>query len=122
MKYFRVYADQNGDSHVEEREVELSLTDFAPPAPPVDLSSLMPATALAFLHAPARWDGPPHPAPRRQFILVLSGEIEGVTSDGEVWHFGPGNVILVEDTWGKGHATRVVGNDPVHMAIVQLPA
>jgi hypothetical protein len=32
MKYVRVYADQNGDSHFEDVEVAMSLTDFAPPA------------------------------------------------------------------------------------------
>jgi Cupin domain len=121
MKYMRVYADQNGDSHGEEVEVEMSLTDFAPPAPPVELSPLMPSTQVALLRFPAGWESLPHPAPRRQFAFVLAGELEGAVSDGEVRRHGPGSVILLEDTWGKGHSTRVVGNDPVVVAIVQLP-
>ena len=121
MKYIRIYADQNGDSHIEDAEVGMSLTNFAPPAPPVDLSPLMPSTHVVFLRAPAGWYGPPHPAPRRQIAVVLTGELEGVVSDGEVRHAGPGSVILLEDTSGKGHSTRVVGEDSALLAIVQLP-
>jgi hypothetical protein len=33
MKYIRIFADQNGDSHFEDVEVAMSLTNFAPPAP-----------------------------------------------------------------------------------------
>jgi len=121
MKYVRVYADQNGDSHIEDVEVEMSLTNFAPPAPPVDLSPLMPSTNVVFFSVPAGWYGPPHPAPRRQFVFVLTGEFEGAVSDGEVRRVGPGSVILLEDTSGKGHSTRIVGNDSGLAAIVQLP-
>jgi hypothetical protein len=31
MKYLRIYADQNGDSHFEDVEIAMSLTNFAPP-------------------------------------------------------------------------------------------
>ena len=37
MKYTRVYADSNGESHFEDVEVEFSSVDFAPPAPPLEL-------------------------------------------------------------------------------------
>jgi hypothetical protein len=121
MKYVRIYADQNGDSHAEDVEVGMSPTNFAPPAPPVDLSSLMPRTHVAFLGFPAGWDGPPHPAPRRQFVFVLTGELEGAVSDGTVRHASPGSVVLLEDTWGNGHTVRNVGNDYALLAIVQLP-
>ncbi|SRR6266699_4136038 len=121
MKYVRIYADQNDDSHFEDVEVGMSPTDFAPPAPPVDLSPLMPTTHVGFIGFPAGWYGPPHPAPRRQFLFVLTGELEVAVSDGEVRRFAPGNFGLVEDTWGKGHTTSVVGNDYTLLAVVQLP-
>jgi hypothetical protein len=121
MKYVRIYADQNGDTHFEDVAVGMSLTDFAPPAPPVDVSALMQVTTVAFLGFPARWDGPPHPAPRRQFVFVLTGELEGAVSDGAARRFAPGSFGLLEDTSGKGHSTRVVGNDSVLLAVVQLP-
>ena len=52
MKYTRVYADENGESHFEDVEVEFSSVDFAPPAPPLDLSAFTPATQYGFLRAP----------------------------------------------------------------------
>jgi Cupin domain len=121
MHYTRVYTDQHGESHVEDIAVEMSLTEFAPPAPPVDLSSAIPSTSLLFLSFPVGWDGPLHPTPRRQFAFVLAGEVEGATSDGEVRRSGPGDVFLLEDTWGKGHISRNVGDVPALLAIVQLP-
>jgi hypothetical protein len=121
VRYYRVYADENGDSHSEEVHVSMVQTDFAPPAPPAGLSRLMPAAALAFLRCPPGWHGPPHPAPRRQFLILLAGQIEGATSDGQVMRYTPGTVFLLEDTWGHGHSTRVVGGDPALLAVVQLP-
>jgi len=120
MKYLRVYADANGESHFEDVEVELTLVDFAPPAPPMNLSAFTPATRFGFLSAPLGWYGDWHPTPRRQIFFQLSGEIEVEVSDGDVRRFGPGSVILLEDTWGKGHTTRVVGTADVLLAVVQL--
>jgi len=120
MKYTRVYADENGESHFEDVEVEFSSVDFAPPAPPLDLSAFAPSTQYGFLRAPAGWLGDWHPAPRRQIIFYLAGEIKAEVSDGEVRRFGPGSVTLVEDTTGKGHKSRVVGTTDVLSAVVQL--
>ncbi len=120
MKYVRLYADQNGDSHFEDVEVEMSLVDFAPPAPPLDLSPSMPSTNVAFLRAPTGWDDPSHPVPRRLLFLFLAGEFEVTVSDGEVRRFTPGSIALAEDMSSKGHASRVVGNDDLLVAIVQL--
>jgi quercetin dioxygenase-like cupin family protein len=120
VKYARVYADQNGDTHVEDVDVEMSLADFAPPAPPVYLSAFMESAQVGFLRMPAGWTSPPHASPRRQLVFVLSGEAEAAVSD-EVRRMGPGGIVLLEDTTGKGHATRVIGDEDVLLALVQLP-
>lgn len=120
MKYVRVYADDNGESHFEDVEFELSPADFAPPAPPLNLSSFTPAKRYGFLSAPPGWVGGWHPAPKKQILFYLAGEIEAEASDGVIRRFGPGSVTLVEDTTGKGHRSRVVGDDEVLAAIVQL--
>jgi hypothetical protein len=75
MKYVHIYADQSGDSHFEDVEAAMSLTNFAPPAPPVDMSSLMSSTTVGFLAIPTGWYGPPHPVPRRQFLFLLRGSV-----------------------------------------------
>ncbi|MCA1646650.1 MAG: cupin domain-containing protein [Chloroflexi bacterium] len=121
MKYVRVYAEATGESHFEDLEMALTPVDFAPPAPPINVSAFAPAAAYGFLSSPPGWDGGWHPTPARQILFYLSGEIEAEASDGEVRRFGPGSVTLVEDTSGKGHTSRVVGDTDVLLAVVQLP-
>ena len=53
-----------------------------------------------------------HTAPRRQFVITLAGEVEIGLADGSVHRYGAGHVTLAEDLTGKGHTTRVVGNQP----------
>jgi hypothetical protein len=121
MMYTRYYADETGASRTEDIEVELLPRDFAPPAPPLHLSSLVPATGFAFARFPAGWVGDWRPTPRRQIFVFLAGELEGETSDGERRRYGPGTAALLEDTTGTGHRARVVGNADVLAAVVQLP-
>ncbi len=121
MKYVRLYADAAGESHFEDRAATLASVDFAPPAPPLDVSAPEAASRFLFLSAPVDWAGEWHSVPRRQWMLYLAGEIEVEASDGEVRRFGPGSVTLVEDTMGTGHRSRVVGETAALMAVVQLP-
>jgi len=100
--------------------VRLTPVDFAPPAPPLNASAFSPASQFGFISAPPGWCGDWHPAPRRQILFYLAGEIEAQVSDGEVRRFGPGSATLVEDTTGKGHTSRVVGSASVLAAVVQL--
>lgn len=120
MKYVRLYADENGDSHFEDVDVEMSLVDISPPAPPLDVSAPEASSGVAFLRTPAGWYGEPHPVAGRIFLIYLVGEMDATVSDGEVRRFGPGSVVLVEDTSGKGHASRVLGDTEVLAAMVQL--
>lgn len=121
MKYVRLSADAAGESHFEDRAAALASVDFAPPAPPLDVSAPEVASRFLFLSAPVGWGGGWHPVPRRQWMLYLEGEIEVEASDGEVRRFGPGSVTLVEDTTGTGHRSRVVGETAALLAVVQLP-
>ena len=61
-----------------------------------------------------------HIAPRRQYIITLSGEAEIGLADGTVHKLGAGDVNLAEDLTGHGHTTRVVGDVPRVTATVQL--
>jgi hypothetical protein len=120
MRYTRLYADADGESHFEEVEVGMEETVFAPPAPPLRLSEFLSSSRFSFLSAEPGWSGDWHPAPRRQFMLYMQGEIEVEASDGEIRRFGPGSVTLVEDTAGRGHRSRVVGGEEVVLAVVEL--
>ena len=60
------------------------------------------------------------PAPRRQFVIILSGQLEIGLGDGSKHIFGPGDARLVEDTTGQGHTTKVHGNVPCMTATIPL--
>ena len=53
-----------------------------------------------------------HPAPQRQFVVILSGQLEIGFADGSTRIFGQGDARLVEDVSGKGHTTIALGNEP----------
>jgi quercetin dioxygenase-like cupin family protein len=120
MIYTRLFADENGESHFEDIEATFKSVDFAPPAPPLDLLEFGPAEYCSLLKGPESWYGDWHPAPFRQIHFYLSGEGEAETSDGEIRQFGPGSIVLVEDTTGKGHRSRNVGSSEVIVATVKL--
>jgi hypothetical protein len=121
MSYPRVYADSEGESHLEDRELELSSMDYAPPAPAMWASAFAGATGYHFLSAPVGWVGDWHPVPRRQLFLILRGAIGAEVGDGTRRSFRPGDVVLLEDTRGRGHRSWVVGDEDVLMAVVVLP-
>ena len=77
-------------------------------------------TQISFRESPAGNFQDWHPAPRRQFVITLSGQLEIGLGDGSKHVFGPGSARLVEDTTGKGHTTRVYGDQPCLTATVPL--
>ena len=49
-----------------------------------------------------------HNAPRRQFVITLTGRSEIGVGDGSSQQLGPGDMMLAEDLTGQGHTTRIV--------------
>ncbi len=120
LSYVRLYSDGSGESHFELLEIEMHSRDFAPPAPSFSVSAFAPAAQYGFLHVPRGWVGDLHPSPLRMWVFVLSGEMDFEASDGEHRSAVPGSVMLLEDTNGKGHRSRVVGGAPAVLAVVRL--
>jgi len=110
MRYIRLFADDAGESHFADVEVEFADSDYTPSAPPLGLSTLSQATEVGFLNAPADWESDWHPSSARNFFVVINGEWEVTASDGETRRFGPQSLLLVEDTKGKGHKSRVISD------------
>lgn len=101
MKVTKVYNDKNGESHFED--VEIPLNDDGEIG---FLSDKIPAKEIIFRKVKPSYDYDFHTAPQRQYIILLDGEIEIETSLGEKRSFRGGDILLVEDTQGKGHKTR----------------
>lgn len=103
FSYWRLYTDSNGESRFEE--VEVPLGDSGPIG---HLSERYQVKDVQFRVNDGDYDWDFHNAPARQFIILLDGEIEITTSLGEKRKFGGGDILLVEDTEGKGHRTKNV--------------
>lgn len=101
----RIYSDSNGDSHFED--IETPLRDAGEIG---FLSDKIPAKEIIFRKVKPTYDYDFHQAPQRQYIILLDGEIEIETSLGEKRIFKGGEILLVEDTGGKGHKTRNLQN------------
>ena len=118
MKYIRLFADDAGASHFADVQITFTDNDYTPSAPPLGLSPMSIATQFGFMSAPANWESDWHPSSARNFFIVTSGEWEVTASDGETRRFGPHSLLLVEDTTGKGHKSRVVSDSTA--AIIEL--
>ena len=61
-----------------------------------------------------------HPAPQRQFVIILSGALQITYPDGSQKVFGAGEARLMDNITGKGHKTIAVGGEPCITATVVL--
>jgi len=120
IEYLRIYADSDGCSHFENSNIELKQNDYAPPATPLNTSSLEAAEASLFLELPVGWYGDWHPTPVRQWLILMSGECEFEAGDGERCRRKAGEVVMLEDTTGEGHRTRVIGDAPMRIAAIHF--
>ena len=99
-----MYCDANGESHWRDVEVEwIEERNFS------KLSARLPASGIIFRETSGDYDLSWHPAPRRQYIINLDGGVQITASDGQARTIGAGEVVLVEDTTGKGHLSKSVG-------------
>lgn len=58
--------------------------------------------------------------PRRQYIVNLDAGVKITASDGESRLIGAGEVILVEDTTGKGHLSDHVEGKIRHSIFIPI--
>ena len=70
--YPRVYAAPDGASHFEDIAVPMAPVVDVAGIPLVDVAMTQPVTELRFSRLEAGWTSDWHPAPRRQFVLVLT--------------------------------------------------
>ena len=117
----RIFAGEDGASHLQDIEIDLQSHVFAPPAPPLLVSAPGAASSVLFISVEAGWFGDWHPVPQRQYMCFLAGEVVVETSDGDSRHFRAGSITLCEDTFGNGHRTRVLSDEPAVIVVVQLP-
>lgn len=111
----RLFTGPDGLTHAEHVELK-----FSSAGANAEATKLLPLTGAGEIHRNAAgsehdW----HRAPRRQYIIILSGHAEIEVAGGQKFVVGPGDIDIVEDTTGKGHITNVIGTDD--RLFIQLP-
>jgi hypothetical protein len=106
----------DGGLAFEDAEIPLR-QQVADGVPPMFAGGLRSAAGVVFLRS-AEFDSDPHPAPARQWVVMLRGAIEVEVSDGTRRRFEPGDLLLVTDTTGTGHITSAAG-DPAARGVVR---
>lgn len=120
IEFLRIYSDADGCSHFEIKNIALASKDYAPPALPLNTSTLESADNSLFLELPVGWYGVWHPTPVRQWLILMSGECEFEVGDGERAIRKAGEIVLLDDTRGKGHQTKVLGKEAVRIAAIHF--
>lgn len=120
IEYLRIFTDEKACSHFEIETIELEENDYAPPAPSLNISTMASADRTGFLELPVGWYGDWHPTPVRQWLILMTGACEFEVGDGEKRVRKAGDVVMLDDLIGKGHQTRVLGDEPVRMAAIHF--
>jgi quercetin dioxygenase-like cupin family protein len=109
----RLYTGPDGQTHSEDMEVTLTGN------PLNEVSEMLKVTGAEIHRAPPGKVSTWHTAPRRQYVITISGRGEIELADGKKIPLEPGHIELAEDLTGKGHITRVVGSE--ERVTIQLP-
>jgi hypothetical protein len=107
IKVVRIYTGPDNRSHFED--IEIPLKDAGKVG---FLSELVPAKGVVFRITTGDYHYDFHPAPRRQYVVNLEGEVEIEVGDGTKRILGTGDILLAEDTTGQGHISRAVAGKP----------
>ena len=107
MAIVRLFAGSDGQSHIEEIAPRLE-----PRGDQSEAAELIAGTGIIIRRFEAKRSNPWHHAPGRYAVFTLSGAVDIEIGDGTVRRFGPGDVLIAEDTSGQGHGTREVGPEP----------
>ncbi len=114
MKLTRIYADTEGHSRFEDVEIPGTASQLGFLTDPASVDELFIRESPD--GAPQGW----HVAPRRQYVVLLSGHVEVEVSSGETRSFQAGDVLLAEDTFGQGHRTTPLKPGPRKSLFVTL--
>ena len=101
MRIIRVFSGDDGESHFENLTLEQL----------VDLVNRSGEGPINLGQRPSDFFYDYHPAPRRQYVVIMGGRVEVEVADGKKRELGPGDVLIADDLTGHGHIQRW-GDEP----------
>ena len=103
----RLLRDDEGESYFEKGTVQ---TDFK-----------IQSKEFWFANEIDSWQIGTHIAPRKQFVITLSGKLKFTTSDDLSFIVEPGIVLLAEDIDGDGHTWEMIeGHENWHRIYIPI--
>ena len=115
MKIPNIWVDEHGHSYFGEQELPL-----AGPTRRVQaknqgveywqMGAMSPGHVIDF-----------RPAAAAQYVAMMSGRLAITVSNGETRYFSRGDMFLLQDVKGQGHATRILGHEPATFLSITLP-
>jgi len=117
IRCIRLWNDEGGASHVQRGRIALGEAGESGGSLLSDRAS---ARRISFEETPTGGALAWHTAPRRQFVVTLTGTLDFITRDGEQFTLDPATVLLAEDTVGTGHAWELLGDEPWRRVYVEL--
>ena len=106
MKVIRVYSGEDGESHFQTVELAYQRIGDA------EATAMRGASGIQFRRSPPGHYIDWHPAPARQYVIILQGRSKITIGDGSSHTFSTGDVLFADDLTGRGHTTEVVGDQP----------
>ncbi|HSW66072.1 MAG TPA: hypothetical protein VLI54_02955 [Bacillota bacterium] len=110
-QYTKIVRTDDDGSKFEDATIDLVSQKIVEGVPPMRLGNLMSSAGALYLTS-EKFDSEAHPAPRQQWVVIIRGVLEVEVSNGEKRRFGPGDLLFVADTTGKGHITTAIGDPP----------
>ena len=117
MNLFRVYGDEQGETHLER--LDLPAVDGAPRR--IGLQDVPTSTLTISQLLETKPDNGLHTPPRRQLVVVLRGELEITTTGGDQQRLCSGDCLFADDLNSKGHFTRQIGGEALSTLTIGLP-
>lgn len=103
----RLLRDASGESYFEKGIIQTDLK--------------IKSTEFWFANKIDSWQIGTHIAPRKQFVITLSGKLKFTTSDGLSFIVEPGIVLLAEDINGEGHTWEMIeGHENWHRIYIPI--
>jgi quercetin dioxygenase-like cupin family protein len=96
MQIVRIYTGSDNQTHFQH----LDVASFEP------MATNPGQGPIRMNHGPGNTVMDFHNAPRRQYVVLLAGQMEIETGLGEKRTLTAGDVLVAEDLTGKGHITR----------------
>ena len=115
MRIPNIYTDENGHSYFGDAELAQSGPGRRVQARNQDvlywqMGLIKPGHFIDF-----------RPSETAQFVAVMSGLMSMTVSNGEVRHFSRGDLVMLQDMTGQGHATRILGHEPCTFLRIAMP-